>query len=687
MTKLYKLCLALVLLLSVQANAQYYYVPNIGAGTNPGGLNTDSEYPLGGGLPSGWQNIRAASATPAWSVAQTIPFAFNFNNVAVTQYKVSTTGVLTFDVAAATAPPVANTALPSTSVPNSSICVWGINGTGSNDYVVKKTFGTAPNRQHWVCFSSYTAGSCAYTYWSIVLEETTNKIYIVDQRNSGASCQTNFGVTVGVQVDATNFVNVNGSPNVNCTSASDFTPADNSYYEFIYGTQPAVQTKMKSVSVTKYVVVPGTSTVTGIIQNLGANTLTSADITYRVNGVDYTTTLSGLSVAPYASYNFSHPTSVNVNTPIPYNVKAWVSTVGDADNSDDTLSASISGLAFLPTKRVLIEEGTGTWCQWCPRGAVYTEQIDTVYLGTAIVVAVHNSDPMADPTYDAGLGTLIGGYPSGAVDRKEVDVDPTDFETSYLNLINDVPPADVNLTATYDPATSIATVTVTAVIAGELTGDYRLNAIMVEDDVTGTTSGYNQVNAYSGGAAGALSGAGHDWHLEPNPVPAADMHYDFVGRAILGGFEGQIGSLPSTLMANNSYSYSFAYTVPNTYDVSQMRAIAVLIDGSNGQILNANRGFYGITTSVKTVTAPDFTMGLFPNPANDFAQLELNLVRGGSFTVEVINVIGQTVHRQQITGSNGMNVIGLPVSQFNDGVYMVRVSMNGSQLTQRLIVK
>ena len=31
--------------------------------------------------------------------------------------------------------------------------VWGLQGTGSNDNIVTKTFGTAGGRQHWVFFA------------------------------------------------------------------------------------------------------------------------------------------------------------------------------------------------------------------------------------------------------------------------------------------------------------------------------------------------------------------------------------------------------------------------------------------------------------------------------------------------------------------------------------------------------
>ena len=50
--------------------SQYYYIPASTPG-NPGGLNTDSEYPNGSGLPAGWSVILGPSnSSPTWSTVE-----------------------------------------------------------------------------------------------------------------------------------------------------------------------------------------------------------------------------------------------------------------------------------------------------------------------------------------------------------------------------------------------------------------------------------------------------------------------------------------------------------------------------------------------------------------------------------------------------------------------------------------
>ena len=62
-----------------QIFSQYYYLPSTTQG-NPGGLNTDNEYPSGSGLDASWEVLLGGSnSTPVWSPIDTIPFTFDFN--------------------------------------------------------------------------------------------------------------------------------------------------------------------------------------------------------------------------------------------------------------------------------------------------------------------------------------------------------------------------------------------------------------------------------------------------------------------------------------------------------------------------------------------------------------------------------------------------------------------------------
>lgn len=58
--------------------------------------------------------------------------------------------------------------------------------------------------------------------------------------------------------------------------------------------------------------------------------------------------------------------------------------------------------------------------------------MDKKYPGYWQGISVHNGSILTDTDYDAGLGSLISGFPSGLVDRDSV-IDPSNFENE-LNI-------------------------------------------------------------------------------------------------------------------------------------------------------------------------------------------------------------------------------------------------------------
>lgn len=102
----------------------------------------------------------------------------------------------------------------------------------------------------------------------------------------------------------------------------------------------------------------------------------------------------------------------------------------DGDANDDSKTITFTPIVAGSDKLVIGEEATGTWCQWCPRGAVALRNMDAKYNGFFQGIAVHNGDPMTVPSYDSGIGTKISGYPSGLTDRLP-KIDPSAFETDF----------------------------------------------------------------------------------------------------------------------------------------------------------------------------------------------------------------------------------------------------------------
>jgi thiol-disulfide isomerase/thioredoxin len=63
-----------------------------------------------------------------------------------------------------------------------------------------------------------------------------------------------------------------------------------------------------------------------------------------------------------------------------------------------------------------MEEYTGTWCGWCPRGIVGLQLVNETYGDRVQTIAVHYDDPMETSVY---YSLLPGSFPNATVNRGE----------------------------------------------------------------------------------------------------------------------------------------------------------------------------------------------------------------------------------------------------------------------------
>ena len=423
--------------------------------------------------------------------------------------------------------------------------------------------------------------------------------------------------------------------------------------------------------------------VSGVIQNMGSNPITSADISWTAGTQTGSATIEDLNIGTFETYEFTHPDLVSVGAEN-VTVEVTINTVNGADSanvSTATQSFTVVPLLFLPVRKVLIEEATGTWCGWCPRGAVSMDFMDATY-PNSIEVAVHNGDPMKNTTYDNGIGTLIGGYPSGLVDRAYVDIDPGAFEQAYL-LRKDVQAiVSVGIDIDFNHTTRVLNATITATFAANFdNSNFRINSVLVEDNVTGVGSGWSQVNYYAGGGNGPMGG----YESLPATVPASQMVYRHVGRQIFGGWSGTANSIPSAIVAGEEYTYTYTYTIPETYDINEISVVGFVLNQSSGVVMNVEES--GQVLSTKDLAKLGFDFELYPNPAVSVSNLALTIEKPGKVSYMVYDMSGKQVaaeYKGQLAPGEYLHTIN--VSNLNSGLYFVTINIDGNQLTRKLAV-
>ncbi len=675
------------LLISLASFSQYYYIPETSPGQNPGGLNNESEFPLGSGLSANWTTVLNGVTTPTWSPIQTIPFAFDFNGSAVTDFKVSSSGVLTFTSSATTVPSFTNAALPNASIPDASVCVWGIAGTGPNDAIVKQTFGTAPNRQHWIFFPSYTA-SGTWTYWSIVLEETTNNIYIVDQRHGAAVS----GLTLGIQIDGTTAYSVVGSPNVSNIAGGDSGPLDNAYYLFKYGAQPSFDLRVTQTDLYEFVILSNND-VTGKIQNLGADTITTFDLVYTVDGgTPVSATISSANILPYTEYQFTHPTQWTPSTGGNfYNLCIYAENLNGANADENTANDTLCVMPICingntGTKHVLIEEFTTTSCGYCPDGHLV---LDDILTNNPNVIGVchhagYGTDGMTIQANEDYAAVFATGAPTAAIDRGEnIDLSRNIWESTSLDQLAKWTPCDVSIAGTYNLTNRVLNADVDVDFTDfAVNGDLRITLFVVENDVTGTGSGFDQRNYYNATAGHPMEGLGD---------PIVGYSHNHVVREVLPSSDvwGVSGTILSNPQPSDNYSYSFSTTLNPTWNHNNVKLVAFVsyynVIDTKRDILNA----FEIDLSSIFTSTQEFKYAklseIYPNPTNNNTFINIDLQEENNVNINVINLLGKTVYNYN-NSIFGQNKIKLETSDLPNGIYLVEINIGNEKVTKKLVI-
>lgn len=233
-------------------------------------------------------------------------------------------------------------------------------------------------------------------------------------------------------------------------------------------------------------------------------------------------------------------------------------------------------------KNVLLEEATGTWCQYCPAGNYYIDSLHGVY-DNIIAIAVHSNDVMENAEYFAS--TALISAPSANIGRRFQGKSYEEWFSFVQQEMNLPAKAIISIDNQFNETTRELVTTVSVTALENISGNYRISAIVYEDAVTGPAPQYNQANIYSGGY---LPMGGYE--SLPNPIPATRIAYDHVGREVLGGYSGETG-MPSTLMSGETYSHSFLYTVPEGYNHNYIRVAGLLL-AEDGTVDNVERSAY-----------------------------------------------------------------------------------------------
>ena len=454
--------------------------------------------------------------------------------------------------------------------------------------------------------------------------------------------------------------------------------------EVVIDVLPSDEVEMASLVINPAITV-STVPVVGSIKNNGANDINSVDIKWQIDTEpEHSQSLTGLAVASGQTYDFTHADQWSATSGV-HSLKVWVTNINggavDNDTSNDQLIKSVNVVNEIFPRTVVYEEGTGTWCGWCIRGHIGLKDMEHNHSKDEFIgIAVHNGDPMVVSAYDSAIAGFIGGYPSGVMNRVPGEVDPsiTTLEASFQSELSRVPLAKVNIpTQSWNPTTRQITFDVESIFALDMpNSNYKFASVIVENGVTGTASGYNQANYYNSNGIDIFDWEGINWRNLGNPIPAASMVYNHVGRTLLGGFSGFAGSVPTAVTYNVPYSYSFTHTLPATQNAENISIVALLLDGSNGQIVNAKE--VDLDTTLATNNFSKASVSVYPNPSNG----SLRIRTENTVSVQLVDVLGKVVFVSKNVNNNTV----LDISSLNKGIYLAKITGENINHTEKVIL-
>jgi|GEM_PF-882921 len=150
----------------------------------------------------------------------------------------------------------------------------------------------------------------------------------------------------------------------------------------------------------------------------------------------------------------------------------------------------------------VVEHCTGTWCQFCPAGDQILENIKAS-IPNVVMIAYHGPSNSSDPFDQFSGNNIIGqmgfsAYPTASIDRQSGLISRGSWSNSVSNRTNVPATVAIDVDRSYDANTRTFSATINFTALTNLTGNFRYNAILMEDGLvwsqTGTGGGPNYVH-------------------------------------------------------------------------------------------------------------------------------------------------------------------------------------------------
>lgn len=358
-----------------------------------------------------------------------------------------------------------------------------------------------------------------------------------------------------------------------------------------------------------------------LFTNFGSKPIVSMEFEYSFDGGAEKTASLEFTPAKKIQFTGNAPISVFIDNEAHEGANALSMRLAKINgievNGSTAIQTTLNSFANLPKKRPLVEEYTGLWCGYCPRGWAALDYMSENYPEDFVAISYHSRDGMSTvPYYDYPV--MVSAFPVSTIDRK-AQGDPFfgegyygfGFLDEWKEACNAFTPAEIAISGLdYDAASKTINVsTETSFIMG-MEDECGLFYVLVADGLEDPS--FMQANYLTGEDYEAygipqmeqfLTGASYIAGLVYDDVPVA-----------WSSLTGIAGSLPpaAEIAADQAYTHSFEFVTEGLLSdygmdligmAKGLRVIAGVTDMVTGEVLNCAVADVDVTTGINDVLA------------------------------------------------------------------------------------
>jgi hypothetical protein len=473
---------------------------------------------------------------------------------------------------------------------------------------------------------------------------------------------------------------------------------------------------LTSIETKKYTLTNSSDTVKVNLSNLGATTINTITLNYTMgNSPVNSQVFSFANGLAYKQANLSIFPQLNgsISTAGNYKLKVWLSANSlnnssqDQNQLNDTVFTYITVQSSAPRKSVLVEQFVSAFDGECTDAA---HKVNVLQNDSVIVVNVHDLDSLKEPTSSGIISAYKKNTATAMFDRNyfstpgSVAVTRPYYNSLLAKQLRTISPASVSIiNKTYNSLTKELSFTIKADFVGDVKGDLRLNAYLVENQVHGpwgdtTVNGYNQLNNYYNVPWSPFYQMGYySFTYSTNVLNGYQFSHQNTLVHSFDGSYGNPGLIPTTGgTQNQSYQQTYTLTVPTpTNNINKFNSDNLYIVGFLAEY-SANQNNRNVLNVVKEkITANNETLGLketiskvdlsiYPNPSNGI--MYLNSSKNiNTYQINVIDLIGRCVLIEKLVQVGNTSMLDL--SALNNGIYFLQISSESGSFVEKIVIQ